>query len=185
MAVATPSALLLFDAAGAEAARLKAPGDLRAVAVSPDGSRVALGSRTEVWVLELGSGAEVGRAPAANRLNALAFAPDGSRLILGIGGTSTVDMKSTQMGVTAWTIGAPAATGYVSASGNVHSLAVSPDRRWVAAADSNGGVKLVDAVRLRRVRTFHGSEALLGPFTARGRTSSPPAAWPSRPTVGG
>ena len=80
----------MFDAAtGAELSRLDHGYAVRAVAFSPDGTRVATGSDDgSARVFDAATGAELCRLDHDGGVHAVAFSPDGTRVATGSGDRS-------------------------------------------------------------------------------------------------
>ena len=99
--------------------RLRLRGDLEAVAVSPDGRLVALGSGAETALWTLPEGRLIARCPQAS--HSLAFSPDGATLWLAYAR------------VFSWTVGAPEPALFLPSAELRSPIALSPDGRTLAA----------------------------------------------------
>ena len=148
--------------------KFKGPGrvDTQAIAVSPDGARIAAadtdGSAT---ILEAATGAEVHsfRMALAGEKKSLAYSPDG-RLLAGTGGDSThIDIWDTR------TLRPTARlTGH---TGLVYSVAFSGDGLLMASASSDRTVRVweVAAARCVAVLTGHTDEVFTAAFHPDGK----------------
>lgn len=116
--------------------KMSAPG-VQALALSPDGMRLALASRDKaIRIRDLGTSQERSWTGLKSPATALAFSPDGKRLASG----------GSDEDVTVWEVekGEPALT-LAGHQGNVTSLAFSPDGSRVAAGGSEPPIHVWDA----------------------------------------
>jgi WD40 repeat protein len=190
-ALAPPEPGRVYDttqAGGVDAARLRPrhtltlPGPADAVALSPDGKRVAASAERQVVLFDAATGAELRRLQAKGKggtLRGVCFSPDGARVIAAEG-----DPDGGTTGVlVAW----DAATGAVvrrsdetvgegvsAAYGprGITRLAFSPDGRWLATAHRDGSVAVRDGATLRpkRILSCGGREVLSVAFSPDGKT---------------
>jgi WD40 repeat protein len=149
--------LCLWDARTGEACgRPWDNGDLvKALAFSPDGSRLvsARQDRLQVWEVATGRRREEIQVPAPNIL-AVAFRPDGAMLAAldGSGGTTVFDAAT----------GAVVARLRLGASHDTKALAYSPDGRWLAGASADQKtVCLFDAQTYEPSAQFPGHDAVI------------------------
>lgn len=124
-----------WDAAtGRELRRLPAePHPLRCLALTADGSRLALGGRT-VIVRDATSRRELWRRPAEGRIAALAFAPDGKRLAAADG-----------VLVRVWDVRGKEMTPIKGRTDSVAALAFTPDGKTIVSAGEDRLVLFHDA----------------------------------------
>jgi RNA polymerase sigma factor (sigma-70 family) len=101
IAAAQQNAVSIFDAeTGKEMRRFLGHGDtVSAVAFTPDGKRLASGSKDSSVILwDVATGKQILRYAAQNPVNTLTFTPDGRRLVIGHKGqTSEIDVQTGQV----------------------------------------------------------------------------------------
>jgi WD40 repeat protein/predicted Ser/Thr protein kinase len=125
---------------GARRQRLTWAGEVaRAVAVSPDGARVAVATQGRVWVGETATGREVAAWPTSDEhreKKTLAYSPDGLRLA-GPGEDLTV--------IDLWDTRTHARTGRLAGhTAPVNVVAFSPDGRRLASAGDDRLIRIWD-----------------------------------------
>jgi hypothetical protein len=150
-------------ATGREALRLPSGDSVTAAALDRDGRRVAAAGRDTLRVWDVRAGRPIARWPYAPPMRALAFAPDGRTLV-------AVDARSARV----WEV----ATGRETArtplgAEESGAVALSPEARWLAVADSAGTVRVRDLLagretgRVSLSEEMSGSAIALGPGGAR------------------
>jgi WD40 repeat protein/serine/threonine protein kinase len=157
---ALPGEVKLWDAAtGQELLSFKAPtGSIHGVCFSPDGRRLATGSRGsdqqgrdlpgEVKVWDAATGVErLSLQGHTNGVISLCFSPDGQRLASGSGDT-TVKVWNAATGQEVRTL-----RGH---TGIVTSVCFSPDGQRLASASIDGTVRVWEAATGQEVRTLQG-----------------------------
>ena len=156
-------ALRIWDAVnGVELARLTRPGEgpVRAVAYSPDGSRIAAGCGDTVRIWDDGGAERLSLTDHHGAAWALAFSPDGSRLVVGSNdwGTAPIGLAGN---VTIWdaTTGAQLATLTQAGNGLVRAVAYSPDGSRIVATSGDRVVRVWDASSHAQLLTLTGHAA--------------------------
>lgn len=177
-----PGAVRLWDAhKGRLLRRLGDPSDqVMAVALSPDGRRVAAGG-TDVRGLgvvrawDAASGAPVwSQGDHAEEVLALAFAPDGS-LLASAGADGLVKFRDPQTGAVVRT--------FAGHEGGATALAFSADGAFLASGAGDGVASLWDVRTGRRVRTFRQAGLLARLATGRERMITSVALSPDAMTL--
>ncbi len=122
------------------------PGD--GIAVSPDGSLVAAGSGTgEVGFWDATTLQPVGaRLDTGAPVTDVAFMPDGKRLAVAVGRVESSDAITPATAARLWDVGTRRPSGLVLGghARSVNVLAVSPDRKLVAAGDNDARIVFHD-----------------------------------------
>ncbi len=138
-------------------------GSVRAIAFSPDGSRIAVGSgyygldpptegRLTIWETRTGRLLLDRPEPHLNVLD-IAFSPDG-RIVAAASGLYSGDYAEGRLKL--WDVeGGELAFDHVIGVGAVNALAFRPDGRQIAVAGS-GMVELWDAIKHERIETLRG-----------------------------
>lgn len=89
--------------------------------LSPAGDRLATADEAFVMVFDCASGAVI--SMLRQRANAVCFLPDPRKLI-----------TATREGIAVWDLALRSREQFLATDGEVHSVALSPDRRWLLAA---------------------------------------------------
>jgi WD40 repeat protein/predicted Ser/Thr protein kinase len=140
----------LWDAATGEVcATLPHPGIVRALAFTPDGTRLVsggdLGGALLLW--DLATGRIRSRVPARDRVWSFALSPDGARIVAG---TYALERRNA---MSIWDV----ATGREIGTGAGNPFALSPDGKWLAGRDDDEKtVVLWDAHTFRPVAHWPG-----------------------------
>jgi WD40 repeat protein len=163
------SAVLLVDATGTASLVRSADGStlwqvtgadgatgVTDVAASPDGSAMALSTRSAITLLSTADGSVHAQLPTGGA--AIAFAPDGSYLAVANGSAVTLVSATTGSPV-----GLPMNSGYP-----IHDVAVSPDGTLIAAATD-----------FANVRVFHRSDGSVAQNLKLTAVSNPQAMTPA------
>ncbi|HKI38872.1 MAG TPA: M56 family metallopeptidase, partial [Mycobacterium sp.] len=130
-------------ASGAEVRRFEVPiptqqGGRRAVAVSPDGRLMAIGTPTNpIHLIRLADGTDLTQIDLGAAAHALAFSPDGTRLLSG-GRDSSARI---------WDVATGRPLGEPIKHRNwVEAVAITPDGRVAASAGQDGLIRLWDTI---------------------------------------
>ena len=108
-------------------ARMEHDDKVNAVAFSPDGKWLAIGSGSTAWVWEVATGGEVARMAHERSVNAVAFSPDGRWLATGSEGNMARVWEAA--------IGQEAAR--MVHEGSVNAVTFSPDGKWLATGSGS------------------------------------------------
>ncbi len=125
-----------------------APPPGRGISVSPDGSLIAAGSRNG----EVGFWDAITLQPVGERIDAgapvtdVAFMPDGKRLAVAVGRVESSAAITAATTTRLWDVQTRQRSGVALAGHtlSVNALAVSPDRKMVAAGDNEGRIVFHD-----------------------------------------
>jgi WD40 repeat protein/tRNA A-37 threonylcarbamoyl transferase component Bud32 len=142
--------LVVWDVAGGnELLRRPSAAGLNAVALHPDGGRLATaGGDQVVRAWDVATGAEIMTWPLAGRVADVAYSPDGRWLAACAGPAVRVwDAATGQEAANLPERGAP-----------VTRLAFSPDGRWLATAEGDGAVRVHDVVTGQEIHHLRGQQ---------------------------
>jgi WD40 repeat protein len=123
------------------------PGAVSAVAVSKDGTLLAVSCGDQVAVWDLTTKRPLTACPIATT-EALAFSPTGSLLAVG---TSSV---TGQPGIDLWDVSTGKAAKTLTHEAEVRSVAFSPDGKLLATFDNRGNISVADWVSDRTLTNF-------------------------------
>ncbi len=145
------------DASGELRARWPVGMEVRAIAVAPDGRRLAFGGlHPEVLVVDVARGEVVARlGPHAGQVNGLAFTPDG-RLVAAVGTSALEAAQVVDLAVYVWDPDRAVRLAKLPAAGKPARVAVLPDGRTAWVGDDSGHLASYDLVRYERGRELEG-----------------------------
>lgn len=139
----------MLDTASGETTNVWAvpPAQIDALAISPDGRRLASGSADGVLrIWELSSGQEAATLSGhTGRIMSLDWNPDGERVISG----------SADFTARIWDLRSRRSVAELKMQDWVRSVAYSPNGRWIATGSGSGFVAAEGAVQLWDAQTAH------------------------------
>ncbi len=121
----------------------------RAIAISPDGQRLAVASGIGVWLYDVVTLRELALLAHTDQVTSVAFSLDGTMLASGTG-DGTVKLWNVEAGQNIAT--------FAGHAGSVESIALSPDGKTLATGSGvwDGTVKLWDVTTGRTIATLKG-----------------------------
>ncbi len=150
-------------ATGREALRIAPRDSVTAAALDREGRRVAAAGRDTLRVWDVRARRPIARWPYARPMRALAFAPDGRTLV-------AVEARTARV----WDVATGRETARVPlGAGEPRGVALSPEARWLAVADTAGLVRVRDlsasaeTARLSLSEGMDASSIALAPGGAR------------------
>jgi eukaryotic-like serine/threonine-protein kinase len=158
-------------------------GHVKAVAWSPDGTRIVSADNTKVQVWEVGAGHTLHTYRGhSSTVNAVAWSPDGQRI------ASASDDKTVQVWLVTHVgniISGAYVCDYNGHSNWVNSLAWSPDGRRIASASADETVQVWNAINGRTIFTYSGHHHRVwsvvwspdGKYIASGSTDQTAQVW--------
>jgi WD40 repeat protein len=140
--------------------------NLRALAFSPDGSKlVAAGRGIRVWETSTGQLLATDSSHS-DRINAIAFSPDGKTLVSG-SGVEPVPVLGNDYSVRTWSMDGQPARVLGTHAAQVNAVAFFPPidaasgAVWLASGSSDGTIRIWDASTRELIRTLGGEEPIL------------------------
>lgn len=151
-------------------------GHINAVAFSPDGRFAVSGSldaTLKLWDIETGQAVHT-FSGHSEYVTSVAFSRDGRSILSGARSDPTLEEEEKSDPIRLWDV----ARGrlirtFKGQTWEVHSVALSPDRRLALSGDKDGKIKLWDTSKGRSIRTFTGNlpEIIAVAFAADARSA--------------
>ncbi len=157
--------LIVWDMSNGRRLRtIQCPEGISSLAVSPDGSKLAVGyDKHGAAIWDPQSGKRIGKFPIDQSIDGIVFSPDG-RLVLTVGANRHA---------TVWHVASlKMAAAFVSHTGDVTCGAFSPNGNLVATADQTGAVVLWDPATGGVIQSIqaHATRATCVAFSPDGKT---------------